>query len=450
MSEYVLFSPLGLSDPTRGNYDGGFLHIMRHYRPQKAYLYMTKKISSFDLIDNRYEIMGNKLAEFLNFKCEIKKIRKEEVDNPQNFDYFFKPFEEIIKGIIKNNPGKKVILNVSSGTPAMKLACCMICAIAKSPLIPVQVTSFRGEEINTDKSVDEEYDIENEWANLIDNNLEFEPQNRCSVVSVTNLGAVFSREIILSLIQSYEYNAAIEVAKNIQFFIDPKIIKLLLAGKNRLVLNFSEAQKKASEAGFDLFPIKTEPAKRIFESILDLSIKIEKKELADFARAISPVISELFSECLSGKLDGKKRIENYCQYNKAKNIYTLQRRLLPSKIRAYYDAYFKEINQGSFKDSLLSASNILPMIIYTFGEDAEVTKLARDLRKFEAGVRNLAAHILIEVSDKLIKEKTGMNSKQVMIKVKQMYTLIYQKSFTNMQWDSYKILNKEIEKLLGL
>ena len=35
MSKYVFFSTIGKSDPIRGNYDGPFLHILRHYKPAK-------------------------------------------------------------------------------------------------------------------------------------------------------------------------------------------------------------------------------------------------------------------------------------------------------------------------------------------------------------------------------------------------------------------------------
>jgi CRISPR type III-A/MTUBE-associated protein Csm6 len=448
MEEYVLFSPLGLTDPTRGNYDGAFLHIMRHYQPQKAYLYMTKKIVLFDSLDNRYDVMGKKLANFLGFACKFVKIKREDVDNPQNFEYFYKPFEEIIKNIIEENPGKTVVINVSSGTPAMKLAGCMLCAIATSPLIPVQVVTFRGEERNPGETVGEKYDIEKEWDNLIDNDAELEPQNRCSVIQLENLGAVFSREIILSLIQSYEYDAAIEVAEKISFFIDQRVVELLYAGKNRLILKLIEAKKRSDKADYELFPIKIEPAKKIFEYILYLSIKVEKGELADFTRGISPVITELFKESLSDKLERKRGIQEYCDYIRKNGLYILRKKYMPVEVQAVYDEYFSRRCQSGYRDTALSASIILPWIEYTFGKDSEITKLAQDLRKFEAKVRNPAAHILTEVTDEWIKEETGMISSQILKEVKKMYSLIYKEQNKNIQWDSYRKLNQEIQRLV--
>ena len=75
MSDYVLFSPLGLSDPTRGNFDGAFLHILRHLKPVKAYLFMTSEICHYDELDNRYEVMGQRVCKHEGFNCEIIKIK---------------------------------------------------------------------------------------------------------------------------------------------------------------------------------------------------------------------------------------------------------------------------------------------------------------------------------------------------------------------------------------
>lgn len=51
----VLFSPIGRSDPIRGNFDGPFLHIIRNYKPKKAYIFLTKEMWEYDMYDNRYE-----------------------------------------------------------------------------------------------------------------------------------------------------------------------------------------------------------------------------------------------------------------------------------------------------------------------------------------------------------------------------------------------------------
>lgn len=39
----VLFSPIGRSDPIRGNFDGPFLHIIRNYKPKKHIFSLPRK-----------------------------------------------------------------------------------------------------------------------------------------------------------------------------------------------------------------------------------------------------------------------------------------------------------------------------------------------------------------------------------------------------------------------
>ena len=59
----VLFSTLGMTDPIKNDYDGPLLHIMRHYRPQRVYLFMTKRICELADKDDRYRVQVVRLCE---------------------------------------------------------------------------------------------------------------------------------------------------------------------------------------------------------------------------------------------------------------------------------------------------------------------------------------------------------------------------------------------------
>ena len=50
----ILFSPIGNTDPITNNYDGAMLHIIREYRPDKVYLYLSKDIVNKEEKDHRY------------------------------------------------------------------------------------------------------------------------------------------------------------------------------------------------------------------------------------------------------------------------------------------------------------------------------------------------------------------------------------------------------------
>ena len=42
----ILFSCIGTSDPLRGEHDGPMLHILRQYRPESVWLFLTSEIQS--------------------------------------------------------------------------------------------------------------------------------------------------------------------------------------------------------------------------------------------------------------------------------------------------------------------------------------------------------------------------------------------------------------------
>lgn len=55
MAERVLFTCVGTSDPVREMRDGSMLHIMRHYRPEKVYIFLSKEMEDFEKADRRLE-----------------------------------------------------------------------------------------------------------------------------------------------------------------------------------------------------------------------------------------------------------------------------------------------------------------------------------------------------------------------------------------------------------
>ena len=40
----ILYSAIGTTDPIRGCYDGAMLHIIRHYKPDMAVLFISKEM----------------------------------------------------------------------------------------------------------------------------------------------------------------------------------------------------------------------------------------------------------------------------------------------------------------------------------------------------------------------------------------------------------------------
>ena len=172
----ILFSPIGSTDPISGQYDGALLHIIRVYKPDKVYLYLSKEICELEDMDNRYSYCLSQLAKYLDIDLQTEWIRKEELTDVHIFDYFFIEYSNLLKEIYKkeleNDDELEMYLNVSSGTPAMKSALQCFATLSEEPLIPIQVATPT-KRINKREEIGLEYAVELQWEYNIDNSDDF-------------------------------------------------------------------------------------------------------------------------------------------------------------------------------------------------------------------------------------------------------------------------------------
>ena len=132
MSTTYLFSPVGNTDPIKYFSDGSMLHICRVYKPDIVYLYLSQEMWYNHQKDDRYvktlELLGKKL----NHTFDIRIIKREDLIEVQRYDIFYKEFRDIIAKIEKEmKPKDKLLLNMASGTPAMKSALMVLATLAE-------------------------------------------------------------------------------------------------------------------------------------------------------------------------------------------------------------------------------------------------------------------------------------------------------------------------------
>ena len=48
MEKSILVSVVGRTDPMRSEHDGPIMHIIRHYRPERAVLFLTEEIEALE------------------------------------------------------------------------------------------------------------------------------------------------------------------------------------------------------------------------------------------------------------------------------------------------------------------------------------------------------------------------------------------------------------------
>lgn len=162
----ILFSPVGGTDPIseRNLHDGALLHIARHFKPDCIYLFMSKEILERKKKDDRYRFCLNKLGERLGHTFDIREISYPDLDDVHKFDIVSEIFEQELKKIV-NECGKddKLLLNITSGTPAMKNSLHMLAAKAGISCECVQVDTPNKHNLET------EYQVELLWEQNLDN-----------------------------------------------------------------------------------------------------------------------------------------------------------------------------------------------------------------------------------------------------------------------------------------
>lgn len=437
MSEYVFFSPIGNTDPITGQHDGAFLHICRHYKPKKVYLYLSKEMYEHHNTDNRYLYSLEELGKLLNHKFEYELIIRENLVDVQIFDFFYSEFEECIKKISQETDAM-ILLNVSSGTPAMKAALQTLAVLSEHKYIPIQV-STPAKQSNEDKKT---YEKELQWECNIDNTESTE--NRCQKSSGINLRAVIQKELILKHISDYDYNAALSVAQTIKEYVGDKLIDLLEAAVARVRMDQSTVDKKLRNTDIKFNTVQSDYM-LLIESILWLQIKEKRGDYVDFVRGITPIMTELFRLCLKNvcKID----IEQYC----IKKSTSMRPDFLDiEKVKKFDINFYNLLNKlydGSFKSGYIS-SELLCRLICHYSKDSDLINKIKILNDIDGKtVRHIAAHTLTAITDEWITKRAGFSSAQILEMIKD---IVFISHINNKQelWNSYDDMNEMIKKAL--
>ena len=239
----VLFSPIGTTDPIRDYYDGGCLHIVRHYRPQKVVLYLTKQMAKLEDKDQRF----SKSIHSIDKDIEIKLIYSN-VDGGFNYDDLFPNLVDAIRA--EKQDDVELLINLSSGTPQIKNI--MAIYSVEDSLKAIQVTT-PAKDSNVDvPHLGKDADIDTVIANNLDD-LE-DAENRCVEPKLSVIRFYAEKHRIISLISRYEYAGAWELAKQSDM-VSESTKKLIQHAYYRQRLQTAEAREVLSNyAGVSLFP----------------------------------------------------------------------------------------------------------------------------------------------------------------------------------------------------
>lgn len=212
MGKKYLFSPVGNTDPIKYCHDGSLMHICRHYKPDVVYLYLSREIAEIHRKDNRYVKSLELLGEFIHHKFDIRIVENDNMVDVQQYDIFYDEFRKIIREIEEEKDAEdQLLVNMASGTPAMKSALLVMATLAEYRFLPIQVSSPQ-KKSNLEYEERIEYSIADNFDVNFDN--ESDAENRCQEVKCMKLMMLLKKDIIKKHLHSYDYRAALAVGRD--------------------------------------------------------------------------------------------------------------------------------------------------------------------------------------------------------------------------------------------
>lgn len=138
----LLFTCMGTSDPVRGYHDGPMLHIIRHYRPEVICVFLSGEAAALDGCGARLDtVLSHVQNNWGGYAPELRVVRTQ-IEDPSDMDAVGAPITEAVAALTAEFPDGEVLLNLSSGTPQMKLrlhfsppTCGAVCAVFRSRIL---------------------------------------------------------------------------------------------------------------------------------------------------------------------------------------------------------------------------------------------------------------------------------------------------------------------------
>lgn len=439
IKKYVLFSPVGTHDPVGvpdedgKASEGSMLHIIRHYKPEIVYLYITKEL---DYKDNRYK----KAIKKFHPSCEvIEKFSELDEDDANNYDAFINDFKKYIKEIYDkyNKKGYEILLNIASGTPQMKSNLILEVITNNIKLIPVQVDTPTKKKNFKDK-------FEFSALDNIDAVKE-EKRNRCKEPGILSFKRAKIQSQIESLIKNYEYSAAYNLYKDIDDISDlfnNELLKYLHHVYLRVNLKYAEANEVVKlPNNKDL----TNNENELLEYYYVMKIKQKKCELSDFILRITPFITDLLFYYLRKNVPALNKVLQNTEDGKRICISESSDKGLTE----HYENKFNNFKNNLKKDdNFINLDRLLTIMKYykNKGISNNLIDMFSTIRAIEIKIRNNVAHRMINITEKFIKEKVGLSSNTILRKNEELLKIIIPKINTN--YFLYDEINQKIINLL--
>ena len=401
----ILYTPVGDTDPIRGCYDGGMLHIVRHYNPDMAVLVLSKDMEQKEASDSRF----SKALKHVKADLDIKLICTG-LEDVHRIDTL-QPFVDHFYEMLSEYPDAEILINLSSGTPQMKLIMSYL-SVEHDAVRGIQVDSPQGGSNRSEPAVNDDEDIEIVIENNFDD--QEDTENRCHEPQMGYIKRNNLKQSLHTLINSYKYKEAISLyehyKKTFTDELDNDILALLEHGKLRLELEYKLALEKINRVGdLSLKSVFTDWKRiKLHEFLMLMEVRLKQGQIEDFILKITPFMYELmlyyFSTTYHVKWD---EFEKWTPGGPRTDMVSFK-----EKHPQLYSSWYAHTKTPQFNEIQLSLNHMLHMLEDQPNVNPLLLKQLNDIRHIERKIRNKIAHEVVVLTEVEICKSVSIKSLQ--------------------------------------
>ena len=372
----ILYTPVGDTDPIRGCYDGGMLHIVRHYNPDMAILILSKDMEQKEESNRRF----SKALKHVKADLDIKLICTG-LEDVHRIDTL-QPFVDHFYEMLSEYPDAEILINLSSGTPQMKLIMSYL-SVEHDAVRGIQVDSPQGGSNRSEPAVNDDKNIEIVIENNFDD--QGDTENRCHEPQMGYIKRNNLKQSLHTLINSYKYKDAISLyhgyKRTFKDGVVIDVLPLLEHAQLRLGLDYNGALQKSRKVGsINLSSIFTDKVlRKLHEFLMLMEVRLKQGQIEDFILKTTPFMYELMRYYFT-----KEFHVNWRQVEKKTSMgISLDMVAFESQYPKLYTSWKSNTNKPYRQELQLSFYHMLHMLEDQDTVDTSLLKQLKEIRRIE-------------------------------------------------------------------
>lgn len=401
----ILYTPVGDTDPIRGCYDGGMLHIVRHFNPDMAILVLSKEMEQKEASDSRF----SKALKHVKADLDIKLIYTG-LEDVHRIDTL-QPFVDHFYEMLSEYPDAEILINLSSGTPQMKLIMSYL-SVEHDAVRGIQVDSPQGGSNRSEPAVNDDEDIEIVIENNFDD--QGDAENRCHEPQMGYIKRNNLKQSLHTLINSYKYKEAISFyhgyKRTFKDGVVIDVLPLLEHAQLRLGLDYDGALQKCRKVGsVNLSSIFTDKVlRKLHEFLMLMEVRLKQGQIEDFILKTTPFMYELMRYYFT-----KEFHVNWRQVEKktSKGV-RLDMVAFKNQYPKLYESWQENSDTPYLQELQVSFYHMLHMLEDYDTVDSSLLKQLKEIRRIEKKIRNKMAHEVVVFTEQDICSAAEIQSLQ--------------------------------------